>query len=65
MKDFAIDDITIVVTDTSGKYIKEIHAKDLSDETIHAIMEDIANASSLPQIVTRKTQFTKAEDFLS
>jgi hypothetical protein len=43
MEDFAIDDITIVVTDTSGKYIKEIHAEDLSDETIHAIMEDIGD----------------------
>ena len=40
MEDFAID-ITIVVTDTDGTYIKEVHAKDLKDETIHAIMEDI------------------------
>ena len=43
MEDFGID-ITIVVTDTDGTYIKEVHANDLSDETIHAIMEDIGRA---------------------
>tara|TARA_R110002110_G_C13282256_1_gene702654 strand:+ start:545 stop:697 length:153 start_codon:yes stop_codon:yes gene_type:complete len=41
MEDFVID-VTIVVTDTDGTYIKEIHAKDLEDETMQVIMEDVA-----------------------
>ena len=40
MEDFVID-VTIVVTDTDGTYIKEVHAKDLQDATIQKIMEDI------------------------
>ena len=41
MEDFAIKSIAIVITDTRGKYIKTVRAKQLKDETIHAIMEDI------------------------
>ena len=41
MEDFAID-VTIVVTDTDGRYIKEVNAQALKDETIHAIMDDIS-----------------------
>tara|TARA_R100000152_G_C6568307_1_gene36568 strand:- start:31 stop:261 length:231 start_codon:yes stop_codon:yes gene_type:complete len=60
MEDFAID-VTIVVTDTDGTYITELHAKDLKDETIHAIMEDVGNSIRSSQL----NEFTKAEDFLS
>jgi len=40
MEDFAID-VTIVVTDTDGTYITELHAKDLKPETLEAIYKDI------------------------
>ena len=60
MEDFAID-VTIVVTDTDGTYITELHAKDLKDETIHAIMEDVGNSIRSSQL----NEFTRPEDFLS
>ena len=40
MEDFTID-ITIVVEKIDGTFITELHGKDLKDETIHKIMEDI------------------------
>ena len=60
MEDFVID-VTIVVTDTDGTYITELHAKDLKDETILAIMGDVGNSNRSSQL----NEFTKAEDFLS